>query len=166
MDNLNLRIGTGFDVHPLKVGRDLIIGGLRIPHTHGLDGHSDADVLVHAIMDAILGAANLGDIGEHFPDNDDNFKGANSIELLKFVKSLIDERGFRIINIDSVIIAQEPKMSPFRSQMQSRIADALDVSVGRIGIKATTTEMLGFVGRKEAIAASAVALLEKRTKQR
>ena len=159
--NLNIRIGTGFDVHALCDNRDLVIGGITIPYHKGLEGHSDADVLVHAIMDALLGAANLGDIGDLFPDTDECFKDANSINLLKKVGEKPEIEGYELINIDSVIIAEKPKMAPHKRKMSENIARALKVNPERIGIKATTTEKLGFTGRGEGIAASAVALLEK-----
>lgn len=156
----NLRIGNGFDVHAFAENRKLILGGIEIPHERGLAGHSDADVLVHAIMDALLGAARLGDIGKLFPDTDDAYKGANSIELLKIVGELIQKNGFSIIDIDCVIMAQKPKISGYRDDMCRSIAAALSISPENVGIKATTSEKLGFVGREEGIAASAVCLLE------
>ncbi len=155
-----MRIGMGYDVHRLKEGRELIIGGVKIPHEKGLDGHSDADVLTHAIMDALLGAAAMGDIGQHFPDTDEKYKGADSIELLKHVEELLDEGGFIISNIDATIIAQAPKMRPYIDQMRENIAKALRIEMSQVGIKATTEEKLGFTGRKEGIAAQAVCLLE------
>lgn len=160
MSYQNLRIGNGFDVHAFAENRKLILGGIEIPHEKGLVGHSDADVLVHAIMDALLGAARLGDIGKLFPDTDDSFKDANSIELLKTVANLIKKSGFEIIDIDCVIMAQKPKISGYRDDMCRCIADALSIPSENVGIKATTTEQLGFVGREEGIAASAVCLLE------
>ncbi|MCR5120665.1 MAG: 2-C-methyl-D-erythritol 2,4-cyclodiphosphate synthase [Lachnospiraceae bacterium] len=155
-----MRIGMGYDVHRLKEGRKMIIGGVEIPYEMGLDGHSDADVLTHAIMDALLGAAALGDIGLHFPDTDERYKGADSIELLKHVEELLDEGGFIISNIDATIIAQAPKMRPYIDQMRENIAKALRIEMSQVGIKATTEEKLGFTGRKEGIAAQAVCLLE------
>lgn len=160
MTSTNLRIGNGFDVHAFGENRKLILGGIEIPHDMGLVGHSDADVLVHAIMDALLGAARLGDIGKLFPDTDDSFKDANSIELLKTVANLIKKSGFSIIDIDCVIMAQKPKISGYRDDMCRCIANALSISPENVGIKATTSEKLGFVGRSEGIAASAVCLLE------
>lgn len=160
-DLFSLRIGTGYDVHKFCDGRPLIIGGVDIPHDKGLEGHSDADVLVHAIMDGLLGATSLGDIGLLFPDTDDAFKGANSIELLAKVARLIYDNNFQVINIDSVIIAQAPKMTPHRENMKNNIARALKVDPSLVGIKATTTEHLGFTGRCEGIAASAVCLVSK-----
>lgn len=158
---LDLRIGNGFDVHAFAEGRKLILGGVEIPYTRGLLGHSDADVLTHAIMDAILSAARMGDIGELFPDTDDAFKGANSIELLRTVTRCVTDEGFKIQDIDATIMAQAPKMSPHREVMRKNISDACGISVDHVGIKATTTEKLGFVGREEGIAASANAILIK-----
>lgn len=154
-----MRIGNGFDVHRLVEDRKLILGGVDIPYEKGLLGHSDADVLIHAIMDALLGAAALGDIGKHFPDTDDKYKGISSIELLKHVKKLIQENNYIIENIDATIIAQKPKMLPHIPYMICNIAEALDIETSQVGIKATTTEGLGFTGRGEGIAATAVALL-------
>lgn len=154
------RIGNGFDVHNLIEGRPLIIGGENIPYHKGLEGHSDADVLVHAIMDSLLGAANLGDIGGHFSDKDPKYKGANSIELLKKVWEMLEGKGYEVVNIDSVIMCQEPKLMPYIEAMKQNIAEALFIGVDRVSIKATTTERLGFVGRQEGIAASCVCLLK------
>lgn len=159
MEGNSLRIGNGFDVHRLVEDRKLILGGVDIPYEKGLLGHSDADVLVHAIMDALLGAATLGDIGKHFPDTDDKYKGISSIELLKKVKNLINDNNYIIENIDATIIAQKPKMLPHIPYMICNIAEALDIEVNQVGIKATTTEGLGFTGEGLGIAASAVALL-------
>ena len=157
----DLRIGNGFDVHAFAENRKLVLGGVEIPHTRGLLGHSDADVLTHAVMDAILGAARCGDIGELFPDTDDSFKDANSIELLQKVAKHVSERCCKIQDIDATIMAQAPKLSPHRAEMRKNIADACGISVEHVGIKATTTEKLGFVGREEGIAASASAILIK-----
>ena len=154
-----MRIGSGYDVHKLVEGRKLILGGVDIPYEKGLLGHSDADVLVHAIMDALLGAAALGDIGKHFPDTDDKYKGISSIELLKHVKKLIDENHYIIENIDATIIAQKPKMLPHIPYMICNVAQALDINVNQVNIKATTTEGLGFAGEGLGIEASAVCLL-------
>ena len=154
-----MRIGTGYDVHRLTEGRKLIIGGVDIPYEKGLLGHSDADVLLHAIMDALLGAAALGDIGKHFPDNDDRYKGISSIELLKNVGRLLSDNNYIIENIDSTIIAQKPKMSPHIELMRQNVADALEISVNQVSVKATTEEGLGFTGNGDGIAAQAVALL-------
>lgn len=158
-----MRIGQGYDVHRLVEGRKLILGGVEIPYEKGLDGHSDADVLVHAIMDALLGAAALGDIGKLFPDNDDRYLGADSIELLKEVSRILRSEGYAVSNVDGTIIAQAPKMRPFIDQMRANIADALQVDAGQVNVKATTEERLGFTGRKEGISAMAVALLERTT---
>ncbi|MDO4841755.1 MAG: 2-C-methyl-D-erythritol 2,4-cyclodiphosphate synthase [Phoenicibacter congonensis] len=156
-----LSIGNGFDVHALVPDRKLIIGGVEIPHETGLLGHSDADVLVHAIMDALLGAARIGDIGDLFPDTSADWKDADSIEMLKIVGARLKDEGFEIQDIDSVIMAQAPKMAPHKDAMRKNIADALGLPINKVGLKATTTEKLGFVGRKEGIAASAVCLLRK-----
>ena len=157
-----MRIGIGYDVHKLVENRKLIIGGVTIPHEKGLDGHSDADVLVHAIMDSLLGALAKGDIGKFFPDTDMKYKGVDSMLLLKEVASFIDEKGYKIGNIDSVIIAQQPKMAPFIDSMRVRIAQVLEIDVEQVGVKATTTEHLGFEGRKEGISSSSVAILFKK----
>lgn len=155
-----MRIGYGYDVHALAVGRRLILGGVDIPHSVGLLGHSDADVLIHSIMDALLGAAALGDIGKHFPDTDPIFKDADSILLLKKVALLIFENGYEIQNIDSTIAAQAPKLAPFIDKMRENIASALNLDISRVSIKATTTEQLGFEGRKEGISSTSVVLLK------
>ena len=154
-----MRIGTGYDVHKLAEGRKLIIGGVEIPYEKGLLGHSDADVLVHAIMDALLGAAALGDIGKHFPDTDPKYKGADSLMLMREVRRILKENGYRIGNVDSTIIAQAPKMSPHIDTMRRNIADALGLDVSQVSVKATTEERLGFTGRGEGISAQAVALI-------
>ncbi len=154
------RIGIGYDVHAFAPDRALILGGVTIPYEKGLTGHSDADVLTHAIMDALLGAARLGDIGKLFPDTDPAYKDADSIELLKQVGALLRQEGFSIVDIDSVLMIEQPKISPHRDAMRARIADALELPDTAVGIKATTTEQLGFVGRGEGVAAQAVALLE------
>ncbi|GBR72974.1 2-C-methyl-D-erythritol 2,4-cyclodiphosphate synthase [Candidatus Termititenax aidoneus] len=156
-----MRVGIGYDVHQLTAGRKLIIGGVDIPYAKGLDGHSDADVLLHAVMDALLGAAALGSIGEHFPDTDPTYQGINSLELLENVNALLISRGYKLINLDSVIICQEPKLAPYIQDMQTNIAVVFGLSADRIGVKATTTERLGFAGRGEGIAAEAVVLIEK-----
>ncbi|PRR82700.1 2-C-methyl-D-erythritol 2,4-cyclodiphosphate synthase [Clostridium vincentii] len=155
-----MRIGMGYDVHRLVPGRKLIIGGVTIPHPLGLLGHSDADVLLHAIMDSLLGAASLGDIGRHFPDTDENFKGISSIKLLEEVGHLISEKGFVISNIDSTIIAQKPKMASHISLMRENIRSALDISVEQINIKATTEEGLGFTGEELGISSQSICLLD------
>lgn len=155
-----MRIGMGYDVHRLVENRKLILGGVDIPYEKGLLGHSDADVLVHAIMDALLGAAALGDIGKHFPDTDDKYKGISSIELLKHVGSLIEESCYVIGNIDATIIAQRPKLAPYREQMVRNIAGALGISESQVCVKATTEEGLGFTGSGEGISSQAICLLE------
>lgn len=156
----NLRIGHGFDVHPLVKGRDLIVGGVKIPFEKGLVGHSDGDVLLHAIMDALLGAAGLPDIGQQFPPSDDKYKGADSTELLKNVLLAVRNAGFaEIINIDAIILAERPRMNPHIPSMRTRIAEIVEMAPSHINIKATTTEKLGFVGREEGIAASVVCLI-------
>ena len=157
-----MRIGHGYDVHRLKEGRKCIIGGVDIPHTAGLDGHSDADVLLHAVMDALLGAAALGDIGHLFPDNDDAFLGIDSRILLKKVNDVLREHGWKLGNLDATIVAQAPKMAPHIQQMRQNIAECLDCAIGQISVKATTEERLGFTGEKLGIAAHAVCLLEER----
>lgn len=161
---MEMRIGHGYDVHRLKEGRALIIGGVNIPYKYGLDGHSDADVLLHAIMDSILGALSLGDIGKHFPDSDERYRGISSLALLSHVHRLAEERGAKIVNIDCTIIAQKPKLSPYIAQMKTAIAKTLFCDEGRINVKATTEEGLGFSGREEGVAAHAVCLLEKAEK--
>lgn len=154
-----MRIGTGYDVHKLTEGRKLIIGGVEIPYEKGLLGHSDADVLLHAIMDALLGALALGDIGKHFPDTDAAYKGCSSVELLKKVGAMIEEERYVISNIDSTVIAQNPKLAPFIEQMREGIADALGIKKEQVSVKATTEEHLGFTGRGEGISSQAVVLL-------
>lgn len=154
-----MRVGMGYDVHRLVPERDLIIGGEKIPYEKGLLGHSDADVLLHAIMDALLGAAALGDIGKHFPDNDPAYKGADSLMLLGRVGEILSEEGYVIENIDSTIIAQKPKMAPHIEQMRKNIADTLGLDISRVNVKATTEEGLGFTGTGEGISAQAVALI-------
>ncbi len=156
---MTMRIGHGFDVHAFAEGRRLIIGGVDIPHERGLLGHSDADVLLHAICDALLGAAGLGDIGHHFPDSDPRFKGIDSRKLLRHVAELLDGAGWRVGNLDATIIAQAPRMAPHIDSMREHIAADLNLAAERINVKATTTEQLGFTGRGEGIAAEAVCLL-------
>lgn len=155
-----MRIGQGYDVHRLTEGRKLIIGGVEIPYKKGLDGHSDADVLLHAIMDALLGAAALGDIGLLFPDTDEQFSGADSLKLLQKVKDVLDEKGYSICNIDATVIAQEPKLRPYIDSMRQNIAETLKIDVSQVSVKATTEEHLGFTGRKEGIAAQAIVLID------
>ena len=154
-----MRIGHGFDVHALVVGRPCIIGGVNVPYAKGLDGHSDADVLLHAICDALLGAAALGDIGQHFPPTDSRFKGIDSRQLLRHVVALLHERGYKVVNIDGTVICELPKLSPHTAQMRALIAADCQVSLDAINVKATTTEKLGFTGRGEGIAAEAVCLI-------
>ncbi len=155
-----MRIGQGFDVHALVAGRKLVIGGVSIPYHLGLEGHSDADVLLHAVCDALLGAAGLGDIGRHFPDSDPRYKGADSRSLLAAVAAKIAASGFRVANVDATIIAQAPRMAPHMPAMAANIAADLGIDAACVNVKATTTEMLGFTGRGEGIAATAVALLQ------
>ena len=154
-----MRVGLGYDVHKLVEGRDLIIGGVNIPHTLGLLGHSDANVLLHAIMDALLGAAALGDIGKHFPDTDPAYKGISSMKLLEHVAALIEEKGYVVENIDATIIAQKPKMRPHIPQMEENIAKALHIGVDQINVKATTEEGLGFTGTEQGISSQAICCL-------
>lgn len=155
-----MRIGHGYDVHRLTAGRKLILGGMEIPWEKGLDGHSDADVLVHAVMDALLGAAALGDIGLLFPDTDAAYKGADSLKLLQTVKERVHDAGYRVCNVDATVIAQAPKLRPYIDGMVKHIAAALEIDTGCVNVKATTEERLGFTGAGEGIAAHAVALLE------
>ena len=155
-----MRIGHGYDVHRLAEGRKLILGGVEIPYEKGLDGHSDADVLTHAVMDALLGAAALGDIGKRFPDTDDRYLGADSIELLRAVNVALAEHGWRLGNLDATVIAQRPKLAPYIDQMRARIAAALGADISAVSVKATTEERLGFTGDGSGIAAHAVCLIE------
>jgi 2-C-methyl-D-erythritol 2,4-cyclodiphosphate synthase len=159
----DLRVGLGYDVHAFVEGRPLVLGGVTVPHTRGLAGHSDADVLAHALMDAILGAIRAADIGALFPDTDPAFAGISSMELLRRVADVLDESGFRLLDADCVVVLQEPRLSPFRDRMREEMAAALGVPADRIGLKATTTEGLGLTGRREGVAAQAVVLLERRT---
>ena len=162
MDSLkNLRIGQGYDVHRFKEGRKLILGGVDIPSEMGLDGHSDADVLAHAIADALLGAAALGDIGKHFPDTDEKYRGADSLRLLNHVVALIKAHGYTVINVDSTVVAQAPKLAPHIEQMRKNLATAMRITADRVSVKATTEEKLGFTGRLEGISAQAVCLILK-----
>jgi 2-C-methyl-D-erythritol 2,4-cyclodiphosphate synthase len=156
-----MRVGFGYDVHPFVSGRPLILGGIKIPYLFGLKGHSDADVLIHAICDALLGAVAEGDIGRHFPDTDPQYRDIKSTILLKRVLTKVREKGFRPVNIDSTIVAQKPKLSEIIPRMVKEIADVLEIETGRVNVKATTTEGLGFTGREEGIAAYAVALIEE-----
>ncbi len=154
-----MRVGLGYDIHKLVKGRKLILGGVHIPYDRGLLGHSDADVLLHAIKDAILGALALGDIGKHFPDTDDSYEGADSLKLLEKVSEIISPKGYAVNNIDAIIIAEKPKMAPYVDQMRENIASALNISAHQVNVKATTTEGLGATGRGEGIAAQAVVSL-------
>lgn len=156
-----MRVGMGYDVHRLTEGRKLILGGVEISYEKGLLGHSDADVLVHAVMDALLGAAALGDIGQHFPDTDPRYSGISSLKLLEHVGTLLEEHGFSVGNIDAVIIAQKPKMAPHIPQMRENIARTLGIAVSQVNVKATTEEGLGFTGQGEGISSQAVCLLEE-----
>ena len=156
-----MRIGIGYDVHQLVPGRKLWLGGVEVPHTLGLLGHSDADVLIHAICDALLGAAALGDIGKHFPDKDPQYKDIDSKILLRRCGELLAAEGYRIENIDSIVVAQRPKVGPYIPQMRQTMADILGLEAGQVSVKATTTERLGFEGREEGISAQAVALINK-----
>lgn len=156
-----LRIGHGFDVHAFAEGRRLILGGVEVPSARGLAGHSDADVVAHALMDAVLGALRAGDIGKLFPDDDPAYEGADSLVLMRRVAGLVRERGWRVVDVDCTIAAQAPKLAPYRDEMRANMAAALGVEKDAVGVKATTTERLGFVGREEGIAAWAVVLLER-----
>ncbi|MBR1527976.1 MAG: 2-C-methyl-D-erythritol 2,4-cyclodiphosphate synthase [Oscillospiraceae bacterium] len=158
----SVRIGHGYDVHKLAENRDCIIGGVKIPHTLGLLGHSDADVLLHAVSDALLGALALGDIGKHFPDTDPNYKNADSLKLLAHVVNLIEEQGYTLGNLDAIVIAQKPKLAPYINQMRKNIADTCHADLSQVSVKATTEERLGFTGREEGISAHCVALLVKK----
>lgn len=157
----DFRIGHGYDVHKLVYDRKLILGGVEIEYELGLLGHSDADVLVHAVMDSLIGALGLGDIGKHFPDTDNKYKGACSISLLSLVYSMLEKNGYKVSNVDATVIAQRPKLSPYIEKMRSNIAFALNISTDSVNIKATTEERLGFTGRGEGISAHAVSLIEK-----
>lgn len=157
-----MRVGNGYDVHRFAQGRKLILGGVEVPHEKGLDGHSDADVLVHAIMDAMLGAAALGDIGQHFPDTDEAYRGISSIKLLRHTTALLEQSGYVVINIDSIITAQRPKLMSYLPQMRENIAKAAGMETEAVSVKATTTERLGFEGREEGISAWAVVLIERK----
>ena len=154
-------VGIGYDVHKFTEGRKLILGGVEVPYEKGLEAHSDGDVLLHAVMDALLGACGLGDIGIHFPDTDDRYRGASSMELLKTVRVKMEAEGYRPVNVDAVIVAQAPKMAPYTDAMKRGIAGVLSIPPARVNIKATTTEGLGFEGRKEGISVQAVALAEQ-----
>ena len=155
------RVGIGYDVHQFATNRPLILGGVEIPHSQGLQGHSDADVLTHAVMDSLLGALALGDIGDHFPDTDSQYRGADSLVLLKKVWEMIQQRGYRVNNLDSVLIAQRPRLKPYLETMRTNLASCMDCEIELVSVKATTTEKLGFAGREEGIAAKSVVLLKK-----
>ena len=158
---MQIRVGTGYDVHKLVEGRKLILGGVEIPHSLGLLGHSDADVLLHAIMDALLGAAALGDIGKHFPDTDDHYKGISSLKLREHVAQLLQKHGYEIGNIDATVIAQKPKLRPYIEEMEKNIAEVLGISGDQINVKATTEEGLGFTGEQQGISSQAICCLYK-----
>ena len=155
-----MRVGTGYDIHPLRPGRDLILGGVRIDHLLGLDGHSDADVLTHAVIDAVLGAAGLGDIGKHFPDSDPQYKGASSQDLLVTAVGAVRKAGYQIVNVDSTVIAEEPRLEPHVDAIRKQLAKSLGVDRGAVSVKATSPEGIGALGREEGIAAHAVALID------
>lgn len=159
---MDMRVGLGYDVHKLVKDRALILGGERIPYEKGLLGHSDADVLLHAIMDAILGAAALGDIGKWFPDTEEKYKGASSIKLLEEVSSILNKEGYKLVNIDATIVAQAPKMRPYIDKMRENIAEALNAEVNQINVKATTEEGLGFTGNGEGISSQAICFIERK----
>ncbi len=154
-----LRVGIGYDAHRLVEGRKLVLGGVEIPYSKGLLGHSDADVLLHSVCDAILGALSLGDIGELFPDTDERFKGISSLLLLKEVNSILKSRGYKVLNVDSVVVAQKPKLKPYREQMVKNISSVLDILPSQVSVKFTTTEGMGFEGKEEGISAQAVVLI-------
>lgn len=158
----SLRIGHGYDVHRLVEGRTLILGGVTVPYERGLDGHSDADVLLHAVMDALLGAAAMGDIGQLFPDTDPAYEGASSMVLLREVGKRLSMAGFCVVNLDATVLAQRPKLAPYREQMRANIASALEIDISLVSVKATTEEGLGFTGRGEGIATHAIALIEEK----
>lgn len=158
---VGMKVGIGYDVHPLVEGRELILGGVTIPHPRGLSGHTDGDVLTHAIIDALLGAAGQGDIGTHFPSSDEAYKGASSLGLLTKVVSMLAGLGWRLGNLDATIVAQQPRLSPFTKQMSARVAEVLSLDLSLVNVKATTTDGLGFPGREEGIAAYAIALIEE-----
>ncbi len=159
---IKMRIGQSTDIHRLVRNRDLILGGVNIPYELGLDGHSDADVLLHAIIEALIGAMGLGDIGTHFPDNDDTYKGISSLILLEKTGKLLEENNYEVINIDSLILIQEPKMRPYIPQMRKNIAETLGINIDQVNVKATTGERMGYVGNKEGVVAQAVVLIERR----
>jgi 2-C-methyl-D-erythritol 2,4-cyclodiphosphate synthase len=160
-----IRTGLGVDSHRFEAGRALILGGVDIPHEEGLAGHSDADVLTHAVIDALLGAAGLGDIGQHFPDSDERFKDADSLELLRTVVVFLEDNGFRIVHVDTTVMMERPKLSPYRDAMRETLAAAMRIGIGHVNVKATTGERMGFVGRGEGVAAMAVATLDRPEEQ-
>ena len=160
-DMKKMKIGFGFDVHQLADGKDFWLGGIKIKHTKGAVGHSDADVMIHAICDALLGAANLRDIGFHFPDTNQEYKNADSKELLKRVTKLLDEHGFKVMNVDSTLVLEQPKINPYVSQMQIVLSMCMNIDSSRVSVKATTNEKLGYIGREEGVAAYAVALIAR-----
>lgn len=155
-----MRVGLGYDIHPLVGGRPLIVGGIEVEYNRGLDGHSDADVLTHAVIDALLGAAALGTIGEHFPPSDPQYEGISSLELLAMAATMVEEAGYAVVNVDSVVVAEEPRLQPYLSRMAQRIADRLGVDQDAVGVKATSPEGLGALGAREGIAAHAVVLIQ------
>lgn len=159
---MSIRTGIGYDCHQFVEGRPLIVGGVEIPHSHGLLGHSDADVLAHAVVDALLGAAGLGDIGEHFPDDDERFRDADSIELLRVCASRLSDAGFMVENVDATVVMERPKLAPYKPEMRERLAEALGLDATRVNVKATRGEGMGFVGRQEGAAALAVATIVRR----
>ncbi len=160
-----MRVGIGYDVHPLTQGRRLVLGGVEIPFDKGLDGHSDADVVVHSIIDALLGAAGLGDIGTHFPSSEPNYKGISSIVLLRRVATMLKEEGWQIYNVDATVVAEQPRLAPFIPRMRELISHTLEVSIDRVGVKSTTSKGLGLVGEGQAIAVHAVALVDEAADQ-
>jgi 2-C-methyl-D-erythritol 2,4-cyclodiphosphate synthase len=159
---MSIRTGLGYDCHQLVEGRPLIIGGVEVPHTHGLLGHSDADVLTHAVIDALLGAAALGDIGTHFPDTDEEFRGADSLELLRASMKLLRAAGFQVVNLDATVVIEKPKLLPFREPMRANLASAMGLDVGAVNVKATRGEGMGWIGRLEGAATLAVATISQR----
>src|SRR6478752_3427431 len=158
---MSVRTGIGVDTHAFTPGRPLILGGVDIPHEEGLAGHSDADVLTHAIVDALLGAGAMGDIGQHFPDTDATYKDADSLELLRVVKALLERHGYRIVHVDATVMMERPKLSPYRERIRETLAGTLEIGIGHVSVKATTGERMGFVGRGEGVAALAVATLDR-----
>jgi 2-C-methyl-D-erythritol 2,4-cyclodiphosphate synthase len=156
-----VRVGIGYDIHPLRAGRKLVIGGVDIPHSMGLDGHSDADVLTHAVVDALFGAAGLGDIGKYFPSDDPKYEGASSLDMLSKAADAVRAAGYRIVNVDSTVIAEEPRLQPHLQKMRQRLSESMKINLGHVNVKATSPEGLGALGHKEGIAAQAVALIEE-----